>query len=115
VTGDTRQFNFSIRRIDSCGQRCRDVTADLANRGNRAEAVRVESSLYAGSTDGDRVWNGSRELDTVASNGTRAITTRIEIGYIAGLELCGASRTTMETTVHSANHEQTFITHPAVC
>lgn len=115
VTGDTRQFNFTIRTMESCGQRCRDITADLINTGGRVTNVRVVSRLYAGTPDDDELWRGSMDYGTLRTNSTTEITTRITIGYAEGIKLCGADRTTMQTTVSSSEHEQTFTTHPQIC
>jgi hypothetical protein len=115
VTGDTRQFNFTIRAIESCGQRCRDVTADLENTGGRVTNVQVVSRLYAGSAGDDEVWRGSKGYGTLQTNSSIEITTRITIGYAEAIKLCGAGRTTMQTRVSSSEHEQTFTTHPQIC
>jgi hypothetical protein len=115
VTGDTRQFNFTIQTIEPCGQRCRDVTANLRNTGDRVRNIRVVSRLYAGSAGDDEVWRGSEEYRTLRTNKTTAIKTRITIGYAEGIKLCGANRTTMRTTVSSTEYEQTFTTHPQIC
>jgi hypothetical protein len=77
--------------------------------------VRVVSRLYAGSAGDDEVWRGSKAYGTLRTNSTRKTTTRITIGYAEGIKLCGADRTTMQTTVSSSELEQTFITHPQIC
>jgi hypothetical protein len=115
VSGDTRQFTFTITAIDECGSRCRDVTARLENTGDAVSDVSLESTLYAGGAGDDAVWSDTQRVGDLDAESSTTVTSRISVGYLDGAKLCGADRATMVTTVQSTDHEQTFTTHPEVC
>jgi hypothetical protein len=115
VSGDTRQFTFTITAIEECGSRCRDVTALLENTGEAVSDVTLESTLYAGGTGDDAVWSDTQRVGALDAESSTTVTSRISVGYLEGAKLCGADRATMVTTVQSTDHEQTFTTHPEVC
>lgn len=73
-------FRFSVQRIEECGTRCRDVTAQVSNAGGTAaENVVVESRIYAGD---DQIWSNEASLGRVESAESNVQTRRVEIGYL---------------------------------
>ncbi|WP_248895933.1 hypothetical protein [Haloplanus halobius] len=73
-------FEFTVDRIDRCGETCRDVTTTLSNDGESATGVTVYTRIYAGNgTDGDVVWEGTEAVGSLDAGASHTATKRVEL------------------------------------
>jgi len=105
-------FAFEVLRIESCGDTCRDVTAEVTNNRNEtATGVQVYTRIYAGnSTDGgDRVWEGTDDVGTLEAGESVTSTDRVDLSYGEALEIQNEDGwITILTTVESDDVTITF-------
>lgn len=82
-------FDLDVESVESCGSTCRDVTATLENQQDRrATGVTVYTRVFAGrGTDGDVVWEGTRDVGTLDAGGADTATQRMEIGYFDAIAI----------------------------
>lgn len=102
-------IGLRVDSVEPCGQTCRDVTATLSNnQDRRATGVTVQTTIYAGEdTEGDVVWEGSREVGTLEPGESETDTTRIELGFFEAATVQSAGgEITIETVVET--DRQTF-------
>jgi hypothetical protein len=114
VEGDTRQFQFQVLQVESCGRTCRDVDVELTNSGDAAADVAATSRLYAGTAGDDKVWQGTEEIGDMAAGETVERTVRIQLSLVEASKVCGADTVTLVTDVVSAEHHQQFTSHPDI-
>ena len=102
-----RPFTVSVGRIEECGNTCRDVTASITNNGgNPRPNVTVSTEIYAG---GDRVWEGRRELGTLAPDETKTRTERVDVGFLGAAKIKGdGGNVTIVTTVDWSDGSATY-------
>lgn len=80
-----RPFSIDIRKIEQCGNTCRDVTVSITNNGGNArENVTVTTNIYTGN---DSVWHGEEAAGTLASDETLTRTKRIQVGVVGGAKI----------------------------
>jgi hypothetical protein len=114
VRGDTRQFQFEVLDLESCGRTCRDANVELTNSGDAAIDVAATSRLYAGKAGDDKVWEGTEAIGDMDAGETVQRTIRIELNFVEASKLCGANTVTLVTVVASTDHRQQFTSHPDV-
>lgn len=108
---DSPAFQFTIDRVEECGDTCRDVTSTLRNNGTApATGVVVYTRVFVGNdTDGDVVWQGKEEVGRLDANATYTATRRVELSYSEGLAVQRADGwITIQTTVETADQTVTF-------
>ncbi|QZY00138.1 hypothetical protein [Halobaculum rubrum] len=105
-------YTFVVESIEECGQTCRDVTVQLDNNRNEtATGVSVYTRIFAGnSTDsGDMVWEGTRDVGSLAPGASTTETSRVELSYAEGYQIQQADGwITILTTVESDDVTITF-------
>jgi hypothetical protein len=114
VRGDTRQFQFDVLGMESCGQTCRDADVELTNSGDAATGVAATSRLYAGKAGDDKVWEGTENIGDMAAGETVQRTVRIELSLVEAGKVCNADTVTLVTVVASTDHKQQFTSHPDI-
>lgn len=72
-------FSFGVKKIEKCGETCREVTASITNNQNASQDVTVRSVIY---TDGEKIWEGKSDLGTLASGETRTDTKTVKLSYM---------------------------------
>lgn len=77
-------FSFSVKKIENCGDTCREVTASITNNQNVSRDVTVRSIIYTG---GEKIWEGESDLGTLASGETRTDTKTVKLGYVDGYKV----------------------------
>jgi hypothetical protein len=80
--GDTApEFGFTVDRIESCGETCRDVTTTLNNDGDGgATNVTVHTRIHAGNgTDGQVVWEGTEPIGRLDAGKSYTATERVDL------------------------------------
>jgi len=100
-------FAFVVARIETCGRRCRDVTAKVTNTGTKpATGVTAVSRVLAG----DRtVWEGTSDLGKVRPGQTKRRTKRVTIGLSDGVRIKNnGGYVTVRTTVSWDGGRRTF-------
>jgi hypothetical protein len=75
------EFGFTIDRIESCGETCRDVTTTLNNDGGgEATNITVYTRIHAGNgTDGEVVWEGTEPVGSLDAGESYTTTERVEL------------------------------------
>ncbi|MFC7069225.1 hypothetical protein [Halobaculum lipolyticum] len=112
---DTRSlppYTFAVQSIEECGRTCRDVTVRLDNnRDETATGVSVYTRIYAGNStaDGDKVWEGTRDVGTMEPGASARETSRVELSLSEGFRIQQADGwITIVTTVESDDVTITF-------
>ena len=112
ATPEPRVFDLDVLGIEPCGTTCREVTVRLHNERNAtARDVVVTTRIYSGNTtdEGARVWEGRREVGTLAAGASTTATERVSLSYFEALSV---KRTggwvTVVTTVESATVTRTY-------
>ena len=73
-------LRFSVQRIEECGNRCRDVTAQVRNAGGTAaKNVVVQSRIYAAN---DQIWSSQASLGRMTAGESEMQTRRVEVGFL---------------------------------
>lgn len=107
------EFRIEVREIVECGTTCRDVTLALSNVGTAsASGVSVRTELFAGnSTDsGDRIWEGTEDVGTLAAGGTYTTTRRVTLSFSEGFAVRQADGwVTVRTTIRTDEGSVTFV------
>jgi hypothetical protein len=105
-------YALDVLGIEPCGNTCRDVTVRLTNeRDTAARDVVVHTRIYAGNTTASdaRVWEGRREVGSLAAGGSTTATERVSLSYFEALSVTrGGGWVTIVTTVESAEGTETF-------
>lgn len=105
-------YDIDVLDTGECGNTCRDVTVRLTNnRDEPAEGVFVHTRIYSGNTTaGDaRVWEGRREVGTLAAGGSTTTTARVSLSYLDALSVRrNDGWVTIVTTVESETTTETF-------
>jgi hypothetical protein len=111
-TPQPRPFDLDVLGTEPCGTTCREVTVRLRNERNAtARDVVVTTRIYSGNTtdEGARVWEGRREVGTLAAGASTTATERVSLSYFEALSV---KRTggwvTVVTTVESTAVERTY-------
>lgn len=106
-------FGVTIVDVSECGDTCRDVTVRVTNRLNETtEGVGITSKIYAGkrSDDGDKLWEGSKDLGTIAGGSSTTVTSRVELGLMdAATVKNNDGWITVRTTVTSGDVTAEFV------
>lgn len=110
-TATTGPFAFSVDRIETCGDTCRDVTSTLTNRqSDSATNVTVETKIYAGNgTDGDTVWTGTESVGTLNADESYTSTERVDLSLTDSYAIeQNDGWATIETTINSDDETVTI-------
>lgn len=110
-TGDeatpVEPYQFRIDSIEECGTTCREVTATLTNTGEeRRTDVVVTTKLL---TDGDVIWEGDQEVDTLDSGESFTETRDVDVGFTGAYKINqNDGYVTIRTVVRSDQGTVTF-------
>jgi hypothetical protein len=111
ATAANSPFSFVVTNVESCGDTCRDITAELTNdQSSAAENVTTFTEMYAGnSTDADdKVWEGRDQFGTLAAGETVETTQRVEFSLNDGIKIRNnGGWVTIVTTIRSNGETQT--------
>lgn len=102
-----RPFTIDTKRIEQCGNTCRDVTVSLTNNGdNTRKGITVTTKMY---TDGERIWTGEKSVGTLGSDEATTRTARVQIGFVDAAKVKNNGGTvTIETIVRWNNGSETY-------
>jgi hypothetical protein len=95
-----------VQEVETCGQRCRDVTAAVENDGTAtAENVTVDARVLAA---GDELWRGAADVGTLPAGETATRTERVTIGVFDAAKIqANGGYVTIELTVRWDGGEDT--------
>lgn len=107
ASGGTGAYDFAIERIERCGTTCREVTAALANAGDRPRRnVRVTTRVYA---DGDLLWEGDESVGHLEPGESHTTAKRVNVGLAGGVKIrANGGYVTIVTVVESAGGSARF-------
>jgi len=115
---DGPPFAIEVAAVEECGRTCRDVTLRVTNRRDEpAAGVTVVARMFAGkrADDGDKLWEGTAELGTLAAGETATVTRRIELGFVdAGKVQNNDGWVTVRTEVTGDDAGATFVVEKQV-
>lgn len=102
-----RPFTIDTKRIEECGNTCRDVTVSLTNNGNHSrEGITVTTKMYA---DDDKIWMGKKSIGTLGSDESTTRTARVKIGFVDAAKVKQNDGTvTIKTVVRWESGSETF-------
>lgn len=106
-TNNSEQFTVDAEVTGNCGQRCRQVSANLTNNGT--ETAHNVSTVTRITVDGVRIWQRTNRLGNVSAGESVERTARVEIGYADAIRIArNGGRVTITTTVYWAEGNATF-------
>ncbi|MFB6141833.1 MAG: hypothetical protein ABEJ30_00650 [Halorientalis sp.] len=103
----TLAVNLTFDGTSECGRTCRLLGTTLRNNGSRrVENATLVFDIYSG---GERVWEGTTPVGTLAPGEATATTTRVDVGIGAGIQIrSNGGNVTIVTTVRADSGTRTF-------
>lgn len=103
TTDSGPSFAFTIDRIESCGETCRDVTTTLTSEDAGSTDVTVYTRIYVGNgTDGDVAWQGSEPIGDLDAGESYTGTKRVDLSMTDAFAIQRAGGwITVQTTIES--------------